>query len=274
MTDKYNIIGNPIAQAKSPALQMAFARQTGQDISYGTILAEQAGFGDAVRGFQREGGRGMNITMPFKLDAFALADELTLRAQRAGAVNTYTFRPDGTILGDNTDGVGLVNDITRNLKRAIAGQRVLVLGAGGAVRGAILPLLGEQPAEIFIANRTPAKAAELVQLFADDVAESKLSGGGFEDIQGCFDIVINGTPTSMTGSLPPLPAGVWNAHSLAYDMSYETAFIEHAAACGLQEFADGLGMVVEQGAECFMLWRGIRPDTVPVIAELRAARGR
>jgi shikimate dehydrogenase len=274
MTDRYAIIGNPIAQAKSPALQMAFAKQCGEDLEYGAILGPMDGFVAAVRQFQREGGLGMNITMPFKLEAFALADDLTPRAQAAGAVNMFTLNTDGTILGDNTDGFGITRDITHNLGRSFSGQRVLVLGAGGAVRGALLPFLAEKPAEIFIANRTAAKAIELAEQFGDHAGETKIGGGGFADIAGRFDIIINGSASSMTGEVPPLPAGVWDADSLAYDMAYKkepTAFVLAAQAAGVKQTADGLGMVVEQGAECFCLWRGIRPDTAPVIAALRAA---
>lgn len=274
MTDRYAIIGNPIAQAKSPALQMAFARQSGQDMEYGAILGELDGFAAAVRQFQREGGKGMNITMPFKLDAFALADELTERGRAAGAINMFTLRTDGSILGDNTDGFGITRDITHNLGRSFSGQRVLILGAGGAVRGTLLPFLAEKPAEIFIANRTASKAVELASEFNSHAGNTRLAGGGFADITGRFDIVINGSASSMTGEVPPLPAGVWDGNSLAYDMAYKkepTAFVLAARAAGVGQATDGLGMVVEQGAECFFLWRGIRPDTAPVIRELRSA---
>ena len=273
MTDRYAIIGNPIAQAKSPALQNEFARQTGEDIHYGAIFGELDGFAQAVRAFIAEGGRGMNITMPFKLEAFEFADTLTERARRAGAVNTFAFGPDG-VLGDNTDGFGIVRDITHNLQRNLKGARVLILGAGGAVRGTIGPLLAELPAEIFIANRTASKASELATSFADIAANTKLHGGGFADVSGCFDVIINGSAASMSGEVPPLPADVWNADSLAYDMAYKpspTVFMQAASAAGVRQTADGLGMVVEQGAECFNLWRGVRPDTAPVIAALRAA---
>ena len=274
MTDRYAIIGNPIAQAKSPALQMAFARQCGQDMEYGAILGELDGFVAAVRAFQQSGGKGMNITMPFKLQAFEMADELTPRGRAAGAVNTFTLRADGTILGDNTDGFGIVRDITHNLRFSLTGKRVLLLGAGGAVRGTLLPLFDEKPAEVFIANRTVAKALELAAGFASHAGHIKLAGGGFAEISGRFDAIINGSASSMTGDVPPLPAGVWDADSLAYDMAYKnepTAFGVAARAAGVGLTADGLGMVVEQGAECFCQWRGMRPDTAPVIAELRQA---
>lgn len=274
MTDRYAIIGNPIAQAKSPALQMAFARQFGEDMEYGAILGELDGFVAGVRAFQQAGGRGMNITMPFKLEAFELADELTPRGRAAGAINMFTLRADGTILGDNTDGFGIMRDITHNLGRSLKGARVLLLGAGGAVRGTLLPLFDEAPAEIFIANRTASKAVDLAAEFGAQAGGIKLSGGGFTDIAGRFDVIINGSASSMTNDVPPLPAGVWDKDSLAYDMAYKkepTAFVLAARAAGVGQTADGLGMVVEQGAECFYLWRGKRPDTAPVIAALRAA---
>lgn len=272
MTDRYAVIGNPVAHTKSPMLQMAFARQCHQDIDYGMVLGPLDGFVDAVRQFQRAGGKGMNITVPFKLEAFALADERTPRAQAAGAVNMFTFRDDGTILADNTDGVGIVRDITQNMGCRFAGQRVLLLGAGGAVRGALLPMLGERPAEIFIANRTADKAAALARQFAAQAGATQLVGGGFADIDGRFDIIINGTASSLTGEVPPLPASAWGADALAYDMYYAkepTPFMRAAQAAGVQRTSDGLGMVIEQGAECFFLWRGVRPDTAPVIAALR-----
>ncbi|WP_437674066.1 shikimate dehydrogenase [Sorangium sp. So ce131] len=274
MTDRYAIIGNPIAQAKSPALQTAFAKQRNQDMVYGAILGALDGFVAAVREFQESGGKGMNITMPFKLEAFAMADELTPRGRAAGAINMFTFREGGSILGDNTDGVGILRDITHNLGRSLEGARVLLLGAGGAVRGALLPLFEEQPAEVFIANRTASKAAELAAEFGAQAGAVRLAGGGFADIAGRFDVIINGSASSMTNEVPPLPAGVWDKGSLAYDMAYKkepTAFVRAAQAAGVGQTADGLGMVVEQGAECFFLWRGMRPDTAPVIAALRAA---
>lgn len=274
MTDRYAIIGNPVAQAKSPALQTAFARQCGQNIEYGAILSEPDNFVAAVRAFQASGGKGMNITMPFKLQAFELADELTPRGRAAGAINTFVFRADGSILGDNTDGFGIVRDITHNHHFSLTGRRVLVLGAGGAVRGTLLPLFGEKPAEVFIANRTPAKARALAEEFAGHAGQIVLGSGGFPDIRGRFDAVINGSASSMTDDVPPLPGGVWDAASLAYDMAYRrepTAFVRAARVGGAGLATDGLGMVVEQGAECFYLWRGVRPDTAPVIAALRNA---
>ncbi|MFA9438938.1 shikimate dehydrogenase [Uliginosibacterium sp. sgz301328] len=274
MTDRYAVIGNPIAQSKSPLLQMAFARQTGQDMSYISLLGPLDGFVPTVREFQRAGGRGMNVTMPFKLEAFALADELTPRARAAGAVNTLVFRADGSVLGDNTDGIGIVRDISINLARPLEGARVLIVGAGGAVRGTLLPVLAAKPRQVFIANRTAARAAELAAAFADDADGVQLEGGAFDEARGHFDIIINGSASSMSDDLPPLLPEVWDASTLAYDMAYKsepTPFMRHARECGVRECSDGLGMLVEQGAESFFLWRGVRPDTAPVIAALRVA---
>ncbi len=272
MTDRYAVIGNPVSHTKSPALHLAFARQCTQDIDYGMILSPLNGFTDAVRQFQRDGGKGLNITVPFKLEAFEMADELTPRAQAAGAVNMFTFRDDGSILGDNTDGYGIIRDITANLGCSLAGKRVLLLGAGGAARGTLLPLLGEKPSAVVIANRTEAKAIDLAQKFRAYAPGSALSGGSFSGVAGAFDVVINGTSASLTDQAPPLPDACWAGAALAYDMFYQqepTAFMRAAGAAGVKRVSDGLGMVVEQGAESFFLWRGVRPETAPVIAALR-----
>jgi shikimate dehydrogenase len=272
MTDRYAVIGHPITQSKSPALHSAFARQTEQDMAYSAILAPLDGFNACVRDFQAQGGRGLNVTMPFKLEAFALSNELTARAQAAGAVNTLSFRADGSVLGDNTDGVGIVRDITCNLARPLLGARVLLLGAGGAVRGALMPMIEAAPREIFIANRTAARAEELAAGFRPDAGATSLYGGGFEDIEGAFDIIINGSASSMTDDVPPLPSFVWHRQTLAYDMAYKptlTPFLAFAREAGAAMCADGLGMLVEQGAESFYVWRGVRPDTAPVIRALR-----
>ncbi|MBI5936390.1 MAG: shikimate dehydrogenase [Betaproteobacteria bacterium] len=269
MTDRYAVFGNPIAHSKSPLIHAEFARQTGQDLSYEAILAPLDGFSAAVRAFRAAGGRGANVTVPFKEQAYELADRRTARAEAAGAVNTLKF--DGEVmLGDNTDGVGLVNDLTRNLGVALAGRRILLLGAGGAARGVILPLLDEAPAELFIANRTAAKAVDLAQRFRQ---AGKIEGGGFDALAGRrFDLVINATAASLAGDLPPLPDAVFAPDARAYDMMYgqDTPFMAFARARGAR-VADGLGMLVEQAAEAFYLWRGVRPDTASVIARLRAA---
>ena len=270
--DRYAVIGHPIAHSKSPQIHAVFARQTAQDISYEAILAPLDGFVATVQAFRTAGGRGMNVTVPFKLEAFALADRHTPRARAAGAVNTLAFGADG-ILGDNTDGAGLVRDLTVNLGCALQGRRVLLLGAGGAARGAILPLLGERPAVLAIANRTMAKAEELVRAFAADAGETRLSASSFAALAGqSFDVIINATAASLSDDVPPLPPGLYADGALAYDMMYgrgDTAFMAAARTDGAARVADGLGMLVEQAAESFTLWRGIRPDSRAVLAELR-----
>jgi shikimate dehydrogenase len=264
MTDRYAVFGHPIAHSKSPQIHAAFARQTGQDMAYEAILAPLDGFADCVAQFIAAGGRGANVTVPFKEEAFKLASRLSARAQRAGAVNTFTFDADG-ILGDNTDGAGLVADLTRNLHFSIAGKRILLLGAGGAARGVVGPLLDQQPAMLVIANRTVSRAQELAELFDQNVRAC-----GFEAADTPFDLVINATAASLAGDLPPLSPRVFTPDTLAYDMMYgrDTPFLDFARSHGART-ADGLGMLVEQAAEAFSLWRGLRPDTPPVIAMLR-----
>jgi len=265
MTDRYAVFGHPIAHSKSPQIHAAFARQTGQDMRYEAILAPLEGFADSVSAFIAAGGRGANVTIPFKEEAFRLANRLSPRAQRAGAVNTLVFDADG-ILGDNTDGAGLVADLSRNLHRTLAGKRILLLGAGGAARGVIEPLLEQQPAELVIANRTVRRAEELAELFGHGVRAC-----GFDAADTPFDVVINATAASLAGDLPPLSPQVFTVDTLAYDMMYgrDTPFLTFARTHGAST-ADGLGMLVEQAAEAFYLWRGVRPDTAPVIAALRA----
>jgi shikimate dehydrogenase len=266
MTDRYAVFGHPIAHSKSPQIHAAFARQTGQDMTYEAILAPLDGFADSIAQFVTAGGRGANVTVPFKEEAYTLAQRLSPRAQRAGAVNTLVFNAEG-ILGDNTDGAGLVADLTRNLNRTLAGKRILLLGAGGAARGVIEPLLEQQPAALVIANRTVSRAQELADLFGHGVAACS-----FEAANTPFDLIINATAASLAGELPPLSANAFNATTLAYDMMYgrDTPFLSFARTQGAAT-ADGLGMLVEQAAEAFFVWRGVRPDTAAVIASLRAA---
>jgi shikimate dehydrogenase len=268
MTDRYAVIGNPVAHSRSPDIHAAFARATGQSLEYGRVLAPLDGFAETVASFRASGGRGANVTVPFKEQAFALCDTLTERARLAGAVNTLSFA-SGELGGDNTDGVGLVNDITRNLGVPLRGKRILLLGAGGAARGALAPLLAEQPASLFIANRTEARARELAAMAAVPVGAA-----GFESLGGhCFDIVINATSASLAGAALPAPAGLYAADALAYDMMYgkgDTPFMAGARALGAR-VADGLGMLVEQAAESFFVWRGVRPATGPVLESLRRA---
>jgi len=265
--DRYAVIGNPIAHSKSPEIHAQFARQTQQNLSYERLLAPLDGFAATVADFVREGGRGMNVTVPFKLEAAALATRLTERAQAAGAVNTLLFEGE-EIVGDNTDGVGLVRDIVQNAGVALAGKSVLLLGAGGAARGVILPLLDQQLARLVLANRTPARAQELAAQFADSGA---IEVATFDGINGAFDIVINATAASLSAEVPQIPPSVFASHTLAYDMMYgaaPTAFMVFAAAHGAQ-VRDGLGMLVEQAAESFCRWRGVRPETAEVFAQLR-----
>ncbi len=263
MTDRYAVFGHPIAHSKSPLIHAAFARQTGQDMRYDAILAPLDGFAASVAAFIAAGGRGANVTVPFKEEAFRLAGRLSPRAQRAGAVNTLVF--DNGILGDNTDGAGLVADLTHNLHCALTGKRILLLGAGGAARGVIEPLLEQQPAALVIANRTVSRAQELAALFGHGIRAC-----GFDEASTPFDLIINATAASLAGELPPLSPQIFTANTLAYDMMYgrDTPFLTFARAHGAAT-ADGLGMLVEQAAEAFYVWRGVRPDTGPVIASLR-----
>ena len=271
MADKYAVFGNPIAHSKSPDIHRQFAEQTGQDLSYSKQLVAEDGFEAAANAFFASGGKGLNITVPFKQDAYAYVARTTPRARRAGAVNTLSLEADGTILGDTTDGVGLVSDIVNNLGWEIRHKRVLVLGAGGAVRGVLEPLLEQQPQHIVIANRTVDKALQLSKGFAEF---GYLLGCGFDMLgEQQFDLIINGTSAGLQGELPPLPDSLIDANgtTACYDMLYgaePTPFIQWAAQRGAQ-VSDGLGMLVEQAAESFALWRGVRPETAPVIANLR-----
>jgi shikimate dehydrogenase len=267
--DKYVVIGNPVAHSKSPEIHARFAQQTGEQISYERLLAPLDGFEATVAAFMDAGGRGANVTVPFKLQAYALATELSVRAQAAGAVNTLRFR-DGVILGDNTDGVGLVKDIVHNAGVALQGKRLLLLGAGGAARGVLLPLLEQQPAELVIANRTLERATLLVQEFS--APHGVLRACGYDTLAGAYDVIVNATSASLADALPPLDGAVFAAGALAYDMMYSrdaTPFMRFAASHGAA-VRDGLGMLVEQAAESFFVWRGVRPDTAPVHAALRA----
>jgi shikimate dehydrogenase len=274
MTDRYAVIGNPIAHSKSPQIHLAFARQTGQDIEYTPLLAPLDGFRVTVESFRAAGGRGANVTLPFKLEAFDLADEVSQRAKDAQAANFLNF-DSGRVHADNTDGDGLTRDITGNLGFSIAGRRALLMGAGGAARGVLHPLLAQQPAILTIANRTVEKALRLAEAFRyhPSAASSVLSGLRYDELQGRhFDLVINATSSSLQGELPPLPAGLFAEGALAYDMMYGkglTTFLGFAKSQGAAQLADGLGMLVEQAAESFYLWRGVHPETRTVIELLR-----
>jgi len=269
VTDRYAVIGHPVAHSKSPRIHMAFARETGEDLVYDLLPAPLDGFGATVREFRAAGGRGLNVTVPFKLEAFALANDVTDRAREAGAVNTLRF--DGAhALGDNTDGAGLVGDIRLRLGIDLAGKSVLLLGAGGAARGVVGPLLAERPATLLIVNRTVAKAHALARQFE---AHGPVRAGAYADLAGrSFDALINATSASLSGDALPLPPGLYAHGALAYDMVYgdaPTPFLVAAHAAGAATLADGLGMLVAQAAESFLLWRGVRPDTRPVIEALR-----
>jgi shikimate dehydrogenase len=267
--DRYVVIGNPVAHSLSPDIHALFASQTGEAIRYERLLAPLDGFARTAREFFREGGLGANVTLPFKLDAFAFADEHTARARAAGAVNTLVRGPNG-ILGDNTDGAGLARDLTANLGLRLKGSRILLLGAGGAARGVLAPLLALEPASLVIANRTAGRAQELAERFR---ADGPVSGTGFTALEGEFDLVINATSSSTRGEPLELPGNLFRAGMTAYDMAYGATagpFVHGARARGARA-SDGLGMLVEQAAESFFLWRGRRPQTAPVITALRAA---
>ena len=268
MTDFYAVIGNPIAHSKSPIIHHAFAELTHQDIQYERVLAPLDDFAATVHGMIAHGFKGANVTVPFKLEAYAMANQLTERAQDAGAVNTLVFTPQG-ILGDNTDGVGLVRDITENIGVSIKGKRVLLIGAGGASEGVLHPLLAAQPELLIITNRTLDKAINMVKRVEarGEMVYVSIHAYAFDDLAGQqFDIVINATSAGLTDSQLPLPASIFAPGALAYDMMYGrvTPFMAFAHQYGASVF-DGLGMLIEQAAEAFYIWRGVRPDTAPVI---------
>jgi shikimate dehydrogenase len=272
MTDRYAVIGNPIEQSKSPLIHMAFAQVTGQDIDYTKVLGPMGEFANTVDAFRAAGGKGMNVTAPFKLDAFAYATDLAPSAQVAGAVNAMKFEGD-RVYAENFDGVGLVRDVVHNLGCPLKGKRVLVLGAGGATRGALLPMLAEQPTELVIVNRTVAKAEELAALGrAHQSGQVPVQGLGYDQLQGKqFDVVFNATSASLTAELPPLPLSAFAPGALAYELAYGkglTPFLKLAQQAGVTQLADGVGMLAEQAAEAFLWWRGVRPDTQGVIAQL------
>jgi len=264
MTDRYAVIGNPVAHSTSPSIHAEFARQTRQDLEYLRIEAPLAGFAHAVDEFRAAGGRGANVTLPFKDQAYRYCESaVTERARVASAVNTLVFE-NGKVRGDNTDGAGLLRDITINLGRALAGKNVLLMGAGGAAQGVLGPLLGAQPLRLVIANRTAERARKLAQRFG-------VAGGGYGDLRGAqFDLLINATAAGLAGEAPPLPPDSFAPGALGYEMVYgrDTPFLAMARAAGAQA-CDGSGMLVEQAAESFLLWRGVRPVTAALLATLR-----
>jgi shikimate dehydrogenase len=271
-SDLYAVIGHPVSHSKSPRIHSLFASQTGEPVEYTAIQAPLDGFGEAVQQFFERGGKGLNVTVPFKEQAWQLADRRAGRAEKAGAANTLYYDNNGQLIADNTDGQGLVQDLTSNLAVTLRGKRVLVLGAGGAVRGVLGPVLGQQPALLTVANRTVSKAGTLVELFAGDAGQTKLTACGFDQLSQPFDIIINGTSASLHGHLPPVSATVIAADTLVYDMMYAaqtTRFNQWALEQGAVKAVDGLGMLVEQAAESFRIWRGVAPETAPVMQELR-----
>lgn len=272
MTVHYAVIGNPIAQSKSPLIHGLFAQATGQDMAYDKIEGPLGGFGGAVDAFRAAGGKGLNITAPFKLDAFAYATERSARAELAGAANAMKFE-GARVLADNFDGVGLVRDVVHNLACSLQGRRLLLLGAGGAARGALLPFLEQAPAVLVIANRTLDKARALMDIaHRQGTGATQVSACGYAELAGqAFDVVFNATSASLHAELPPVPATVFADGCLAYELAYGkglTPFLRLAQHAGVQRLADGVGMLAEQAAEAFLWWRGVRPETGAVIEKL------
>ncbi|PHQ15203.1 shikimate dehydrogenase [Marinobacter profundi] len=268
----YAVVGNPISHSKSPRIHSLFAEQTGEAVEYTAIQAPLEGFETTVTSFFERGGRGLNVTVPFKERAWQMASRRTDRAAAAGAANTLYLDSEGSLTADNTDGAGLVTDLTINHGIALADTRILILGAGGAVRGVLGPLLAARPASITIANRTLARAEALVDLFAGQAGETRLEACEFRAADAPMDLVINGTSASLQGDLPPLSPAVLGPDTVVYDMMYSlqtTTFNQWALDQGATRVFDGLGMLVEQAAESFQVWRGVRPQTAPVIDVLR-----
>lgn len=268
--DRYAVFGNPIKHSKSPEIHAMFAQQCSQAMVYRAVRVDLDGFADAAHNFFEGGGAGLNVTVPFKREAFEFADRVSERAARAGAVNTLGRSADGSIEGDNTDGIGLVQDLMANLGWTVAGSQVLLVGAGGAARGVMEPLMLEKPAGLLVVNRTAERAQQLASEFEDLGA---VSGGGLERADGRqFDLIINATSAGLSGEIPNLPGAILRERSCCYDMVYgaePTPFMRWAAHHAAWAVADGLGMLVEQAAASFYQWRGARPDTVPVINHLR-----
>ena len=267
--DKYAVVGNPIAHSKSPFIHAAFAKQCGQNLQYSALLSQETEFEKDLKEFFNE-GLGLNVTVPFKLKAYEFADQLSETAKKAGAVNTLIKKECGQIVGDNTDGIGLVNDLLKNQKLPLKDKRVLIIGAGGATQGVLLPLLKESPKAITIANRTFGKAQALSEKFSENKADL-IQAIALEELENQqVDIIINASSAGLSGESAPLPTNLKN--TFCYDMVYGselTPFLKSAQAKGCEQFADGLGMLVEQAAESFYLWRSVRPDTQPVLESLR-----
>jgi len=269
-TDRYAVMGNPIAHSKSPQIHQQFAKQTGQDISYEKILVEPESFSSEITNFLSANGKGLNITVPLKEKAFELATTLTERAKRAGAVNTLILNDKNSITGDNTDGIGLVRDLTKNHQTELCNKDILILGAGGAVRGILEPFIQQNPSRLVIANRTLQRAQNLAADFSDIAAIDVYEFNQLEGQQ--FDIIINGTSASLSGELPPLPDNLLKENGTTYDMMYgkdDTPFMQWSRDNKAAKVIDGLGMLVEQAAESFYCWRKKRPDTQQVINTIR-----
>lgn len=275
MSDRYAVIGNPVAHSQSPVIHAAFAQQTGEDIVYDRLLAPLDGFADTARRFFDGGGRGLNVTVPFKHEAWKLVNSRAGLAADAEAVNTIKVE-NGQLAGHNTDGIGLVRDLEKNLGCSLASKRVLLMGAGGATRGVMRPVLERHPEVLVVVNRTVEKALSLVEHFGSSgsLAVRGMAASSYEALSGTeFDLVINATSAGLSSEMPPLPQGLFAPGALAYDMMYgrDTPFLVFAREQGAH-VADGLGMLVEQAAESFFVWRGVRPETAPVIAGLREKR--
>jgi shikimate dehydrogenase len=270
MSDRYGVVGHPVGHSWSPFIHGLFARDTGQAMSYRLYDFTPEEFAARVRDFFTLGGRGLNVTVPHKIAAVDIASEITTRAAHAGAVNTLAMQKDGTILGDNTDGAGLVRDLCDNLGLVIIRRRILIVGAGGATRGVIAPLLALEPAQVLIANRTPERARDLAEVFAK---LGSVQGVGIRDITGGpFDLVINATSASLSGDLPPLPNSVVGTETVCYDMAYgktDTPFVQWSLKHGCARAVQGWGMLVEQAAESFRVWRGVKPGTASVLTALK-----
>ena len=268
--DRYAVFGNPIKHSRSPAIHAMFAQQTGQNIEYKAVLVATDNFEQAVYDFAHHGGKGINVTVPFKQTAYEFASSLSTRAQQAGAVNTLIINEDD-FYGDNTDGIGLERDLLHNHGLTLNDKRILLLGAGGAGRGALSALLAQNPQQLTIANRTAERAVELAQAFS---SLGNTHGCGFSDLdQQTYDIIINATSASLHGELPPLPESVVDSNTFCYDMMYAkepTVFMQWASDHHAGGVSDGLGMLVEQAAESFWLWRNVKPETAPVITAIRA----
>lgn len=269
--ERYAVVGNPIGHSLSPRIHRQFAEQTGQLIQYDAIELPIDNFGLSMHELRDNGLRGSNVTVPFKQQAWQLCDERSREAELAGAVNTLSFYTDGSVHGANTDGIGLCRDLRTNLQIPLSGKKILILGAGGAVRGILQPLLALNPAAITIANRTLSRAIELAETFQ---ALGKLEACSFESTAGQhYDLIINATAAGLSNELPPLPSGVLNQHVYCYDMMYnineDTAFVKWSREQGVINAYDGLGMLVEQAAESFRIWRDVQPKTAPVIKTLR-----